>query len=561
MAGAVYIPMAKLMDVWGRAEGFLLMVGFAELGLILTANSDNLPTYCAAQVFYTVGYSGLIYAVEILAIDASDLRNRALAFAFTSSPYMITAFAGPAAAEAFLLKVSWQWGFGAFTIIMPFFTLPVYLLLKLNLNKAKKMGLLKPRVRSGRTLPQNIVHWFHEFDGTFEKSSFILISRKLGGNYTLSFDFVADHPHLTVIGVFLFAAGLVIFLLPFTIAALAPKGWATGYIIAMIVVGLFLIAVFAVWEIWLAPVPFLAARHLQNRTLLAVCLINTTYQMAYYCWNSYFTSFLQVVNGVTVAQAGYINNTFQVVSGVELFIVGYFIRRTGKLIIALPSPPYIDATQERTLGLMGITANRKIQVDFLPSYSPLHLRPRPHDLLPPPGLQRRLPHHVRDLHLDGRRRLHPRLPDRLPGRRRAPVRGPDHLHGLCLRHCRRRHRFHHLGCNLDKHLPAGPGPVPARGRKGERHSHLLGPGDTALVPRGLGGARGDPGRVWLCPDEDVGCGYGHHGLVFHLGAAGGELGRQEQEADQGNGALSLLILRHTSDNFMSVVEVVRVEMN
>lgn len=132
-----------------------------------------------------------------------------------------------------------------------------------------------------------------------------------------------------VVGVFLFAAGLVIFLLPFTIAASAPKGWATDYIIAMIVVGLFLIAAFATWEIWVAPMPFLQAKYLTNRTLLAVCLINATYQMAYYCWNSYFISFLQVVNGVSVAQAGYINNTFQVVSGVELFIVGYFIRRTG----------------------------------------------------------------------------------------------------------------------------------------------------------------------------------------------------------------------------------------
>lgn len=149
----------------------------------------------------------------------------------------------------------------------------------------------------------------------------------------------------TVVGVFLFAAGLVIFLLPFTIAATAPKGWSTPYIIAMIVLGLVLIAAFAIWEIWLAPVPFLAARHLQNRTLLAVCLINTTYQMAYYCWNSYFTSFLQVVNGVSVAQAGYINNTFQVVSGVELFIVGYFIRRTGMYL--LPPHPMRTLTPMR----------------------------------------------------------------------------------------------------------------------------------------------------------------------------------------------------------------------
>ena len=50
MTSAVYIPMAKMLDVWGRAEGFLLMLGFATLGLILMAASNNLPTFCAAQV-------------------------------------------------------------------------------------------------------------------------------------------------------------------------------------------------------------------------------------------------------------------------------------------------------------------------------------------------------------------------------------------------------------------------------------------------------------------------------------------------------------------------------
>lgn len=172
IAGAVYIPMAKLMDVWGRAEGFLLMFAFSELGLIITACADDLATYCAAQVFYKVGFAGLIYAIEVLAIDASDLRNRGLAFAFTSSAYMITAFAGPAAAEAFLEKASWQWGFGSFSIIMPFFAMPIYALLKFNLRKARKSGLIvRPREKSGRTLVQNVVYWFNEFDGEFIKFS------------------------------------------------------------------------------------------------------------------------------------------------------------------------------------------------------------------------------------------------------------------------------------------------------------------------------------------------------------------------------------------------------
>lgn len=50
MTAAVYIPMAKLLDVWGRAEGFALMVGSATLGVILMAVSQNLATFCAAQV-------------------------------------------------------------------------------------------------------------------------------------------------------------------------------------------------------------------------------------------------------------------------------------------------------------------------------------------------------------------------------------------------------------------------------------------------------------------------------------------------------------------------------
>jgi len=50
MVSAVYIPMAKLLDVWGRAEGFALMVAFTTLGMILMAVSQNLETFCAAQV-------------------------------------------------------------------------------------------------------------------------------------------------------------------------------------------------------------------------------------------------------------------------------------------------------------------------------------------------------------------------------------------------------------------------------------------------------------------------------------------------------------------------------
>jgi MFS family permease len=50
MSAAVYIPMAKLLDTWGRAEGLILMICSATLGVILMATSTNLATFCAAEV-------------------------------------------------------------------------------------------------------------------------------------------------------------------------------------------------------------------------------------------------------------------------------------------------------------------------------------------------------------------------------------------------------------------------------------------------------------------------------------------------------------------------------
>ena len=50
MAAATYIPLARAMDTFGRAEGFLAMAVFATLGLVIMAACQNLPAFCAAYV-------------------------------------------------------------------------------------------------------------------------------------------------------------------------------------------------------------------------------------------------------------------------------------------------------------------------------------------------------------------------------------------------------------------------------------------------------------------------------------------------------------------------------
>jgi hypothetical protein len=143
-----------------------------------------------------------------------------------------------------------------------------------------------------------------------------------------------------VLGVVLFSVGLTVFLLPFSIASFAPNGWGSGYIIAMIVVGFVMLAVFLTWELLLAPTPMFNFSLLTDRTIIGACLLDATYQLSYYCWNNYYTSFLQVVNDLTIAEAGYVSNTFDVVSGILLLGVGFVIRKTGRfkwtLYIAVP---------------------------------------------------------------------------------------------------------------------------------------------------------------------------------------------------------------------------------
>lgn len=72
---------------------------------------------------------------------------------------------------------------------------------------------------------------------------------------------------------FLTVAGWSLLLLPFSIATSAPNGWQTGYIIAMLALGLAMLAAFGVWEKRFAPVSYFPWDYLGDRTILGACLV------------------------------------------------------------------------------------------------------------------------------------------------------------------------------------------------------------------------------------------------------------------------------------------------
>jgi hypothetical protein len=98
----------------------------------------------------------------------------------------------------------------------------------------------------------------------------------------------------------------------------------------MLVLGFVFLVAFGLTERFVAPVPFLPWEILASRTVLGACLLDASYQIAYYCWNDYYTSYLQVVYGTSISTAGYINSIFDVVSGIWLLVVGLLIKKTGR---------------------------------------------------------------------------------------------------------------------------------------------------------------------------------------------------------------------------------------
>lgn len=248
------------------------------------------------QVFYWIGYDGMQYVLDVVIADTSSLKNRSIAFAFSTSPYIATTFAGPALAESFLKHSTWRWAFGTFTIVVPVVAIPILVILALNSQKARRLGVLQ-REPSGRTFLGSIWHYAIEFDA---------------------------------LGVFFLVAGLVLFLLPFSLATYQTDQWRAASTISMLVIGIVLLVVFGVYETYGAPKPFIPGRLLVDRSVLGACLLSATLFISFYCWDGYFTSYLQVVNGLSVADAGYLANTYSIGSCFWAFVVAYLIRVTGR---------------------------------------------------------------------------------------------------------------------------------------------------------------------------------------------------------------------------------------
>ncbi|CEJ92353.1 hypothetical protein VHEMI08010 [[Torrubiella] hemipterigena] len=322
IGGVFKLTIAKILDIFGRPQGYMFSVIVGTLGLVMMAACKNVEMYSAAQVFYWVGFNGIAYSMTVAVADMSSLRNRGLALAFSTSPFIITSFITGRVANAFLAGPGFRWAFGAFAIITPVITAPLFIIFVYNYHKAKKAGLV---VKLPPAPPTEYSTFYYisrgDVFGTYRHLA--AVSRTPGNilYYAREFD---------VIGLLLLSASISIFLLPFNIFSYQTEGWKAPIIIAFLVVGVVLMVLFICWEKYLAPVTFVPYALLADRTVIASCVLAACSFISYYCWDSYFSQFLQVVNGQDLINTGYILNIYNIGSCFWSFVVGLFIRYTGR---------------------------------------------------------------------------------------------------------------------------------------------------------------------------------------------------------------------------------------
>ena len=296
IGGVTNLTIAKVLDVFGRPQGYLFCIVLATVGLIMMTACNNVEAYAAAQVLYTVGNNGIQYSLSVFVADTSSLRNRGLMQAFAGSPNLITCWLAGPISSGYLTGPGWRWCFGTFTILVPVVTLPLFGFLLYNYSKAKKQGLV-PKRDSHLTAWQSFLYHSREFDA---------------------------------VGLILLSGGVALFLLPFNLYTLQAKQWQSPLIICLLVFGIVLMIIFAVWERFLAPVTFIPYSLLLDRTVFGACILSATLFISYYCWMSYFSSFLQVVNNLSISHASYVVQTYPVGTVLCSLAVGLLIHYTGR---------------------------------------------------------------------------------------------------------------------------------------------------------------------------------------------------------------------------------------
>ncbi|KIY46936.1 MFS general substrate transporter [Fistulina hepatica ATCC 64428] len=298
IAAAAQPTLAKLMDVFGRFEILIVSIVFYLIGkslrTIVEASSNGVRAFSGGAILYQIGYTAVQLLAEVIVGDTTTLRNRVLFSFVPAAPFIINAWISGNVTEAVLAQTTWRWGIGMWALIYFVCAMPLCFTLWYGAYKAELSGTLAP------------------YKTPFQQLGFVDLVKQLFWQ-------------LDVIGVILVIAVFALILVPFTIAGSTRDEWATGHIIAMLVIGVCCIPVLAFWQTK-AKHPLIPFRLLKDRGVWAALGIAMLLNCSWYLQGEYLYTVLVVAFNMSIDAATCLTNVYSFVSVVVGIGLGFVVR-------------------------------------------------------------------------------------------------------------------------------------------------------------------------------------------------------------------------------------------
>ncbi|GIC86116.1 putative siderochrome-iron transporter [Aspergillus udagawae] len=271
-------PIAKLSDVLGRAEAYIITVTCYILAYILCASARSFDTYAGGCVLYALGQSGTSILNAIVVSDISPMRWRGFVYNILYLPFLVTPWISAFIIDSVVNGIGWRWGIGMFAILMPSCASIIIISLLVFQHRAKKAGSVVCHRPSLYSFCSGI---------------------DLGGIAILT-------------------CGFSSLLIPITLAATTTSRWKTPWIEALIVLGAVCLACLYPYEKYIAQHPVIPERYFHTLSVLVpvalACIDNIGFGTTHtylYAWSMVShnfsprnAQFLSWTSGVTQALAG-----------------------------------------------------------------------------------------------------------------------------------------------------------------------------------------------------------------------------------------------------------------
>ncbi|KAK0543360.1 hypothetical protein OC845_006161 [Tilletia horrida] len=285
-------PLAKISDVFGRAQAYsfslLLYIG----GYIIVTSSASLRSLLCGLLLVSAGTTGLQTLQSIIVADTTAPRYRGLVIGLCNLPYLINFLTAGPLVDLVLRHGTWRLGYGIWVVAMPIAAAPLLITLTIGQRHARRAGL-RHRILDGS---QNVSQTLH------------ILAKELD-----------------VLGIILFSLSFALMLLPVTLVG-HGSSFDAGLTKILFILGLIFVVVFVRWEGY-AGEPLLPLRFFSNRTVVLVCLIGLSDFGSFFLSWSFLSSFVQVVKGWDSTKTGWFASTQNVTSTAQGIVVGLLMAR------------------------------------------------------------------------------------------------------------------------------------------------------------------------------------------------------------------------------------------